>query len=176
MSSLCLEDAGIEPATSRMRSERSTNWAKPPGHAPAGNRTRGPTMATLDFTTKPLALSTWTSELAKLSKIIHYIHIYFLSYFNYNYSRGYNLFNSTFDSHFQTLHVIIRQTLTQSFTHFILHPLHSKNKMTSHHTHSHPRKYIIDFTSCVILLWWPNNNDPCYHQNISTLDIFIAWH
>ena len=24
-------------------------------HAPAGNRTRGPTMATLDFTTKPLA-------------------------------------------------------------------------------------------------------------------------
>jgi hypothetical protein len=25
-------------------------------HAPAENRTRGPTMATLDFTTKPLAL------------------------------------------------------------------------------------------------------------------------
>ena len=27
-------------------------------HAPAGNRTRGPTMATLDFTTKPLMLAT----------------------------------------------------------------------------------------------------------------------
>ena len=50
-----LEDTGIEPMTSRMQSERSTNWATPPKHAPAGNRTRGPTMATLDFTTKPLA-------------------------------------------------------------------------------------------------------------------------
>ena len=25
-----LEDTGIEPMTSRMQSERSTNWAKPP--------------------------------------------------------------------------------------------------------------------------------------------------
>ena len=30
--------------------------------APAGNRTRGPTMATLDFTTKPLALAEFSKN------------------------------------------------------------------------------------------------------------------
>ncbi len=32
-------------------------WQKQKRCAPAENRTRGPTMATLDFTTKPLALA-----------------------------------------------------------------------------------------------------------------------
>jgi hypothetical protein len=40
--------------------ENVSDFAKMFIHAPAENRTRGPTMATLDFTTKPLALAAIT--------------------------------------------------------------------------------------------------------------------
>ena len=133
-------------------------------------------MATLDFTTKPLALQLELAELAKSSNITHYIHTKILSYFNFNYSRGYYSFNSTFYFQFQTVHVRISPTLTQSFIHFILYIIHSNNKITSHQTHSHHRKYIIDFTSCLIKLWWPNINYQFYHLHICSLDMFVAWH
>ena len=38
-------------------------------HAPAVNRTRGPTMATLDFTTKPLALDSDTGNRTPVSRV-----------------------------------------------------------------------------------------------------------
>ena len=105
-------------------------------NAPAGNRTRGPTMATLDFTTKPLALNLFL-QIADLHNQHTNIHIPSYTYHtSHKPTSNHNSHNQQHIYHHSVIIVIL------IFYTIHMHYYHTYQIKSYIHTHIHTHIYI----------------------------------